>query len=458
MRASRSQLVFVFAFVCTAVATRPALAQVAPGRAVPVVGEAQFNRCVRLPSGRRVRVTLKPETEILDVIAWISGITCKGFISATGLSLAGRKVTVLSPDELTVAEAYRLFLALLDSVQLTVEPSGAFLRVIEASKSARALLPIRNGNEGDPALSSADNFVTRLLRVTHASVADIATVLQGYRSETGSIVAYPPAGTLIVTDRAAIVERLVALVTALDVPGEPMRLWTLPARHVSAVALAQTLADLVGAPVSLPSARGANRPAVTGATTASSGGIARMMPDERAARVLVVASDEAFARLAKLAARLDVPATTRAERVHAYRCRHADCDAVAAILSSLAGITVSRGPAPAGGRATPAAAMPAAQTSGAPAAAGAPLFAGDVRVTSDPSTNALLVMSSLDDFRTLRNLIEEIDVPRKQVFIEATILEVVRRKSRQLGVAFSGGRAVGSGGVVGGFNAGKTLL
>ncbi len=87
-------------------------------------------------------MTLKPETEITEVIGWIASATCKGFIVAGGLQLAGRKVTVFSPDELTAPEAYRLFLSLLETAQLAVEPTGRFLRIIEASKSPRALLPI----------------------------------------------------------------------------------------------------------------------------------------------------------------------------------------------------------------------------------------------------------------------------------------------------------------------------
>jgi general secretion pathway protein D len=434
------------------------------------VGERQFNECLRLPLDRRVRVTLKPETEITDVIAWISSATCKGFIIATGLQLAGRKVTVFSPEEISAAEAYRLFLALLESAQLTVEPAGRFLRVIEAAKSARALLPIYRSDE-EPGRPNGDVFVTRLVRLAHAQPAELAVTLQGYRSEAGSIVAYPPAGTLIITDRAAIIERLVVLIAALDIPGEELRLWTLPARHISAAELAQTLSDLAGVPLLAATGsagrRSAGAPAApapgptAGGNATPPSGVARMLPDDRAGRLLIVATEVAFARLANLAVKLDVPAETRAAKVHAYRCRHADCDAVASILGTLAGISVSRGPAPDGARPRSSGGAAAPSVPAAAAAdrgLAAPLFAGDVRVTSDPSTNALLVLSSLEDFRALRRLIEEIDVARKQVYVEATIMEVVRRKTRQTGVSYSAGSTLGNGGVIGGFNAGKTLL
>ncbi len=442
--------------------------------AVEVVGEREFGGCLKV-AVKGIRVTLKPESEITDVIAWISGATCRGFIVATGLQLAGRKVTVFSPEVVSPAEAYRLFLALLETVGLTVEPFGRFLRVIEASKSPRAMLPVLS--EGASA-GREEGYVTRLVRVKHVAVTDLVLVLQSYRGEHGVVTGYPPAGMLLITDRAASLERLVALVAALDVPGEQMRLWTLPARHLSAVDLAQTLSELAGLPAGLAGggARRGGGPAAAlapasnsaGGGGAASGatlaGVARLQPDDRAGRLLVVATDAAFARLAALAARLDVPAETRAAKVHGYRCRHADCDAVATMLATLADVQVARGPAPEGARNRPgAAAMPAPA---APAAGGtragagaAPLFGGEVRVTSDPSTNGLLVLSSLDDFRTLRRLIEEIDTPRKQVYVEASIMEVLRTKKRDIGISYVAGRPVGEGAVLaGGFDAGRTLL
>jgi general secretion pathway protein D len=464
----------------------PTPARAAPARAAPapaarpattptsaetfVVGERQFNDCLRFPGNGRMKVTLKPESDITEVIAWISSATCKGFIVSTGLQLAGRKVTVLSPEDISTPEAYRLFLALLETTGLTVEPLGRFLRVIEVGKSPRAGLPLYRPGE---APAGDDGYVTRLVRVKHAHLPDLVTVLKSYNGESGTISAYLPSGTLILTDRAATLERLAALIAELDVPGEELRLWTLPARHLSAGDLAQTLAELSGLPPSTV-AGGARRPgeapapaAAAGGSTAAATGIARLRPDERAGRLLVVATDAAFARLAALAAQLDIPAETRAAKVHTYRCRHADCDNVSAILATLADIHVSRGPNPDGvGRSRPGAvpapppAPPAAPSSagGAARTGAAPLFGGDVRVTSDPTTNSLLVLSSLDDFRTLRRLIEEIDVPRKQVFIEASIMEVLRTKDRRIGVSYHGGKALDSGAVVGGFDAARTLL
>ncbi|MCK5690826.1 type II secretion system protein GspD, partial [Myxococcota bacterium] len=54
----------------------------------------------------------------------------------------------------------------------------------------------------------------------------------------------------------------------------------------------------------------------------------------------------------------------------------------------------------------------------------ADLFEGEIKVTADKATNALIIVASGHDFRALRRIIEKLDIPRRQVYIEAAILEV----------------------------------
>src|SRR5437660_1761164 len=72
------------------------------------------------------------------------------------------------------------------------------------------------------------------------------------------------------------------------------------------------------------------------------------------------------------------------------------------------------------------------------AAAAIPLEA-PVRITADPATNTLVVSATPEDWTTLRGVIEKLDVRRRQVFVEAIILEATIDKLRSLGVEFQGG-------------------
>jgi general secretion pathway protein D len=73
------------------------------------------------------------------------------------------------------------------------------------------------------------------------------------------------------------------------------------------------------------------------------------------------------------------------------------------------------------------------------------LFEGDVRISSDKPTNSLVILASGRDYITVRDLIKQLDLPRMQVFVEATILEISIDKTRKLGVAWHGGTTLQTG-------------
>jgi hypothetical protein len=99
--------------------------------------------CRKLPAGKRiVRLNLKPDTNVADLVVWIASVTCKQFILPGGIPATSKTVTIVSPQLLTPEEAYRLFLDALDSVGLTVFRTGAFFRVIESAKAIHSPIPV----------------------------------------------------------------------------------------------------------------------------------------------------------------------------------------------------------------------------------------------------------------------------------------------------------------------------
>jgi general secretion pathway protein D len=103
---------------------------------------AAGDSCRKLPAGKRLKLNLKPNTDLVDLVSWVSAITCKQFIVPGTISAQSRTVTIVSPQPITAAEAYALFLDALDSVGLTVYASGNVMRVIETSKVKSAPIPV----------------------------------------------------------------------------------------------------------------------------------------------------------------------------------------------------------------------------------------------------------------------------------------------------------------------------
>jgi hypothetical protein len=107
---------------------------------VAAAGTGDF--CRRLPAGKRLKLNLKPNTNLVDLVSWISAITCKQFIVPGTIPAESKTVTIISPTPITVPEAYALFLDALDAVGLTVYSSGDVLRVIETSKVKSSPIPV----------------------------------------------------------------------------------------------------------------------------------------------------------------------------------------------------------------------------------------------------------------------------------------------------------------------------
>ena len=120
--------------------------------AAPAGADRPVTSCRKLPPGKRLlKLNLKPDTEVADLVAWISAITCKPFVIPGSIAAAGHKVTIVSPEPLTPEDAYGLFLAALDSVGLAVYPAGGVLRIIEARAAPHAPIPVVISSDRDDA-------------------------------------------------------------------------------------------------------------------------------------------------------------------------------------------------------------------------------------------------------------------------------------------------------------------
>ena len=199
--------------------------------------------------------------------------------------------------------------------------------------------------------------------------------------------------------------------------------------------------------------------------------ISKIIPDERSNQLIVIATERSYARLKRMVEKLDVPIEGGDGRIHVYYCENANCDELAATLGAVTGVPVTmrrRRPAAARGRAAaPPRRRRRRRPGGTPGqAAGSRTCCSRARSasTSIAPTNSLIVVSSLKDYQALRRVIERLDSPRKQVFVEAMILEVTLDKPRDLGASFHGAKPQSLFGlasdslIVGGLNPSKTLF
>ncbi|HEY8922896.1 MAG TPA: type II secretion system secretin GspD, partial [Polyangia bacterium] len=439
------------------------------GSSTVEVGEKEFNSCHKFPPNRRiVKLNMKPDTELGDLISWISSITCKQFLLPGTIPANSKKVTVVAPQLITPEEAYQLFLAALDSVGLTVQESGKFFRIIETGR-AKMGAPLSGSDAEAP---PGDRYVTRLVRVDHADANELSQVLLRLETEQGDIIVYPPQGALVITDLESSIARMLKIVDELDQPTLGEKVWIVRMKNTAATEMSQKLAEIFkveqlggrrGAAAAAPAAPGAKPRSV--ADLAMEMTISKMIPDERSNQLIVIATERAYARLLTLIHKLDVPIEGGDGRIHVYYCENANCDELGQTLTAITGVAVGGGGGSTRSRRGAAGAAPAPAPAPTPGANGAQLpllFEGDMRVSFDRPTNSLIILSSLKDYQSLRRVIEKLDSPRKQIFVEAMVMEVSLDKSRTLGAAFHGGvPGVNIGGkdslILGGLDITKTL-
>jgi len=400
-------------------------------------GEKEFLGCNKYPESKKFRWGVRGEVGVSELVASLGEISCQTIIVGPQVATRAGKVTLEVPDLLTASEVYRLFHSALEVLGLTVERSGKALKIVDASRGKEVSQPLAAGQS----TPESDRFVTRLLRLQHARPQDIADVLAKLKSKEGDVAVFAPSQSLIVTDRGTNVRRMEDLVSVLDVPRAQStdRLWLLATHQQSATELSATVEKILQAS-RRTNADGPLDPKAPASATSGplADGITALVAVDAARALIVVGSEAGYQRVRTLAARIDpLAADDTAGQAHVVYLANTNADEMSTTLRDLglgSRSGASASPRPAG---LPGATNPAQQSA-------IPLQ-GDVRIAADKVSNAIVVFAGGSDFQMVRDLISKLDVPRRQVYVEATIFDVSIDKSRSIGLSFHGGKDVGGG-------------
>ena len=140
-------------------------------------------------------------------------------------------------------------------------------------------------------------------------------------------------------------------------------------------------------------------------------------------------------KIESLIAALDVPAQEGKGKISVYPLHNADAEDISKVLTSL----IARLPATTGTQAQ--------QPAGT-----ATILEGTVSIAADKATNTLVILGSPGDYDTIRDLIQKLDRPRRQVYVEAAIIEMSLTKQKEFGFEF---QSYNTNGVIGGTNFGN---
>lgn len=415
------------------------------------------------------------DIDIPVLVQFISELTHKNFI--VDEKVRG-KVTIISPTKVTAEEAYAIFQSVLQVKGFTTVQSGRVVKIVPSKDAKQVGLPtVYNG----AIATVGDEFITRLVPLRHVSAAEMVQVLQPMVSADGLVLPYPQTNSLILTDAATNVKRLLLMLEDLDVEGYERQTTVIALKHAVATDLAKKLEEIMKNESTNDNNNGARVKIVTAASAAAtppppSPGtmrIVRVLPDERTNSLIVMSGAIELKAIQRLVHQLDVPLPPGRSKIHVYTLKYANAEELLPVLADVIG-----GSGGAGGRSLNVPrrerrynrdhrfgrnsngsgsgmgdrsfSLPQLQapSSGAGAVSGSsPEFSSEVTISADPSTNSLLISAAPQDFALLKTVIEQLDMRRKQVYVEAIILEVSMERARELGVELQHGFSLGGEGV-----------
>ena len=387
-----------------------------------------------------------PNVEITELAKAMGELTGKNFIVDPGVR---GKITISAPSKITVAEAYNAFLSALAINGFTIVPSGGFLKIKSARNAQRDNIEVYSGAY----YPNTDQMITRIIHLKHISAAQVNRDLRILPSKDGEMNIYEPTNSIIISDYGSNIDRVMRIISQLDVPGFEEQLEVIPIKF----AKAKDLADLVDKIVNKGAKSQGSAPGTftagvprfsrSSGTSAQQGASFFMaIPDDRTNSIIVIGNKSGIVRIKKLISQLDFKVRPEdSGGVYVYYVKNGDAEKIAQTLSGVtkdAAPKASTGPsllAPIGGQ------MQAPQE----------IFGGDVKITADKATNSLVITASKQDYEVVINLLNKIDIARDQVYVEAIIMEMSASDIDSWGVGYYQYGENGYGKV--GFNGGINL-
>lgn len=351
------------------------------------------------------------------------------------------KVSLMTPRPVTKQGALDLFSSALRSAGFAlVQVNGMYRVVPEADAKIQGNTVLTQGSQ------EGDQVVTRVFKIKQDSATNLVNVLKPLLTPNSSITANPGNNTIIVTDYASNVKRVAKLIDSMDEPtvGDVQ---TIHLRYGVAIDIASILNKVVE---------------TTSNPADAASGKTVVIAEPRSNSILIRSSNpEKIRQIRSLVARLDTP-TANSGNIWVVPLKNAEASKLAVTLRAIvaadntfsqqAGVsnTGAAGSAGSTPQTTPnqttpqiggaagqsgSGSMSAASTSSLTSTS-APTTGGLIQ--ADPPTNSLVITASEPYYKHLRQVIDQLDKRRTQVYIEALIVEVNSANTARLGIQWQG--------------------
>ncbi|MDM8558919.1 type II secretion system secretin GspD [Thiotrichales bacterium HSG14] len=330
------------------------------------------------------------KTDINDLINLISEVTQKTFVVDPRVK---GQVTVISNEAMGSDQVYEVFLSILSVHGFTAISNGPVIKIIPENLAKSQNSPVLSPNES----LEGDTLITQIVQIKNVSAPQLIPLLRPLIRQQGHLVAYPANNTLVISDHANNVHRLLKIIRRID-KADDIDIEIIVLEHASAAEVVRILTTLEQKKTGARAAQGTkNAPTI--------------VADERTNSVLISSNGETRLRFRTLITHLDTPIKNIGNTQVVY-LRYALAKDLVNILK---GVSESLEPEK---NKSHSSATKLVKTN----------------IQADESTNSLIITAAPKVQQNLQAVIRQLDVRRAQVLVEAVIAEVSTDMARELGV------------------------
>ena len=339
------------------------------------------------------------DADITTLIATVSEVTGRNFVVDPRVK---GDVTVLSNQPMQPNALYETFLSVLEVHGFSAVPSGDVTKIIPQINAKQ------DSGFGGGGGATREDIVTRVINVSNVPADQLVPILRPLVPQYGHLAAYAASNTLIISDRRANAQRLGEIVAKIDRNGM-QDVETIKLQYASASEVAEVIEQL-------KAGEQGNAPGTSFS----------IIPDQRTNSVIISGGRKQRLRLRAIIADLDTE-TEETGGTQVIYLDYADAEQIAPVLQNYAQ-----------GRSSSGSSSSSNSSGGNNAAARTAATGGagsnGVTVIAEPGANALVVTAPADKMRQIRQVIDQLDIRRGQVLVEAIIAEVSLTRSRDLGI------------------------
>ncbi|MDN4502947.1 type II secretion system secretin GspD [Alteromonadaceae bacterium BrNp21-10] len=309
------------------------------------------------------------------------------------------KITVRSYDLLNEEQYYQFFLNVLQVYGFAVvEMPNGILKVVRDKDAKTSNLPVVEDNA-----FNGDEMITRVVPVYNVSVRELAPLLRQLNDQAGggNVVSYDPSNVMMLTGRAAVINRLVEIIERVDQAGD-QEVDIVKLKFASAAELVRIIESI--------DKNSASKQTPSNLSP-------KIVADERTNSVIISGDVKARQRLTKLVERLDQELESNGN-TRVIFLKYAKAEDLVKVLKGVSdGIK--------------------ADTQGAQKTTTQRNSNRDISIEAHDDSNTLVITAQPDMMRSLEDVIHKLDVRRAQVQVEAIIVEVFEGDGTSLGVQWA---------------------